>query len=57
MCRDKSIRDGHVEFTGKLKSDDDLEHGKAARLCVINMLAALKDYLKDLDRVKNIVKL
>lgn len=52
------IRDGRVKYTGKLKSDDDLEHGKAAaRLCVINMLAALKDYLKDLDRVKNIVKL
>lgn len=30
---------------------------EAAQRCIINLLAALKDYLGDLDRVKNIVKI
>ena len=30
---------------------------EAARRCIINLMAALKDYLGDLDKVKNITKI
>lgn len=50
--------EGKPKYTGKLMSDDDLEYGQAAaRLCITNMLAALKFYLGDLDKVANIIKL
>lgn len=50
--------EGKLEISGKVGDTVDLEQAqKAARRCIINLLAALKDYLGDLDRVKNIVKL
>lgn len=50
--------DGSLAYTGKLGDQLTLEQGQeCARLCIINMLSALKYHLKDLDRVKNVVKL
>ena len=50
--------DGKVLFTGKVGGERTLEEGKeAARVCAINILAALRAHLGDLDRIKRIVKL
>ncbi|MGE5614558.1 MAG: RidA family protein [Bacillota bacterium] len=50
--------DGKLIFEGKVGKDITLEQGKlCARQCIINALAALKDYLGDLDRIKRIVKI
>lgn len=52
------MKAGKPVYTGKVGSQHSIEYGKeAARLCVVNMLAALKDYLGDLDKVKSVVKL
>ncbi|MBB5182992.1 RidA family protein [Catenisphaera adipataccumulans] len=49
--------DGSLLYEGKLGSELTLEQGQeCARLCIVNMLAAVKFYLGDLDRVKNVVK-
>lgn len=45
-------------YTGKVGRELSLEQGQeAARLCIINMLAAVKACIGDLDAVKNVVKL
>lgn len=50
--------EGKLAYTGKVGNKVTLEQAReAARLCVINLLAVLKAYLGDLDRVKSIVKL
>ena len=50
--------DGKVFYTGKIGEERDLEYGeKAAKVCIINMLAALKNHLGDLDKIKNVTKL
>lgn len=50
--------DGKLEFSGKVGDVVSLEQAQdAARRCIINLLAALKDYLGDLDKVKNITKI
>jgi enamine deaminase RidA (YjgF/YER057c/UK114 family) len=52
------MKDGKPIYTGKVGSERSIEYAQeAARLCVINMLAALREYLGDLDRVADIVKL
>lgn len=44
-------------YTGKLGAELTVEQGyAAARLCGINLLAAVREYLGDLDRVECIVK-
>ena len=49
---------GEWAYAGKVGEERTLEEGQqAARVCIINMLAAVKDYLGDLDKVKNVVKL
>ena len=49
---------GKLEVSGKVGDTVSMEQAQeAARRCIINLLAALKDYLGDLDRVKNIVKI
>ena len=51
-------RDGVPVYTGKLGSQRDLEYGQeAARLCAINLLAALRAYLGDLDHIHSFAKL
>ena len=47
-----------TEYKGKLGDSISLEEGyDAARLTAINLIARLKGYLEDLDRVNQIVKL
>lgn len=48
---------GTHAYTGKVGAEVSLEEAEeCARICIINMMAAVKDYLGDLDKVKNIVK-
>lgn len=50
--------DGKVKYSGKVGSERDIVKGQeAARLCILNMLAAVKSLIGDLDKVKQIVKL
>lgn len=52
------LRNGQLAYTGKLGKELSLAEGEeAARICIINMLSALKGYLNDLDKIKNVVKL
>ena len=50
--------DDRLVYTGKAGAKRTLEEAQeAARICVINGLAALRAHLGDLDRIKRIVKL
>jgi enamine deaminase RidA (YjgF/YER057c/UK114 family) len=50
--------DGKVIFTGKVGTERSMEYAQeAARLCIINMLAAVKSYVGDLDLITNVLKL
>lgn len=45
-------------YTGKVGKERTLEDGQAAaKICAVNILAALKAQIGDLDKIKNIVKL
>lgn len=49
--------EGKAVYTGKVGTDLDVETAyKAARLCGLNMLATIKDYIGELDRVNYVVK-
>ena len=49
---------GVPKYTGKVGGERDIAYGQeAARLCILNMLAALKDYLGDLDKIKQVVRI
>ena len=49
--------EGKAVYTGKVGTDLDVETAyKAARLCGLNMLATIKDYIGELDRVDYVVK-
>jgi enamine deaminase RidA (YjgF/YER057c/UK114 family) len=52
------LKDGKIEYQGKLGQDYTVEQGAAAaRICAINVVAQLKDAVGgDLDRIKRIVK-
>lgn len=50
--------DGKPVYTGKVGSEVSVEDAyKAARLCGINMLATIKDYIGELDRIDYFVKI
>lgn len=50
--------DGVLKYPGHVGEDVTLEQAQeAARICIINMLAAVRYYLGDLDKVKTVVKL
>ncbi|MGH1328764.1 MULTISPECIES: RidA family protein [Bacillus] len=50
--------DGTPAYTGKVGGERTLEEAQeAARICIINTLAAVKEYIGDLDRIVNVVKL
>ncbi len=50
--------DGVMKYQGHVGDEVSLEEAQeAAKTCVINMLAAVRYYLGDLDKVKNVVKL
>ena len=52
------IREGLVEFTGKVGREVDLVRAEqAAQLCVINALVALKAELGSLGRIRRVVRL
>jgi enamine deaminase RidA (YjgF/YER057c/UK114 family) len=52
------FREGTLAFQGKLGRELTLEQGtQAARLCLINALAIIKQELGTLDRVRRIVRL
>lgn len=49
--------EGNPVYVGKVGTDLSLEEGyQAARLCGLNMLATIKEYIGDLDRVDHFVK-
>jgi enamine deaminase RidA (YjgF/YER057c/UK114 family) len=51
-------RNGDQIVTGKLGAEVDLERGReAARLCILQALACLRQHLGSLDRVERILKL
>lgn len=50
--------DGKLKYTGKVGQERTIEDAEdAARICIINILAAVKGHVGDLDRVANVVKL
>ena len=52
------IEDGKVIYTGKVGKDLNEERArKAAELCLINCLSAVKSILGNLDKISNIIKL
>ena len=49
--------EGNAVYTGKVGGEVDVDIAyQAARLCGINMLATIKDYIGELDRVEYVVK-
>jgi len=51
------VKDGSLEYTGKI-NEDNIDAGKAsAKLCAINIIAQLKRELGDLERIEKIVRL
>jgi enamine deaminase RidA (YjgF/YER057c/UK114 family) len=51
-------RGGKAVYAGKMGADQDLQGGQsAARLCILNALSVLHQYLSDLNRIKNVVKI
>lgn len=51
-------KEGNPVYVGKVGTDLDMETAyKAARLCGLNMLATIKDYIGELDRVDYFVKI
>lgn len=52
------VKGGQMQFSGKVGAQRTLEEAQdAARLCAINIVAAVKGFLGDLDKVKSIVKI
>ena len=52
------FKDGKPTFIGKLGRELDVEQGKeSAQLVALNMLATIKDFIGELDRVEKVVKL
>lgn len=50
------IINGEQKFAGRVGEDVTMEEGyEAARLCCVNLLAQLKKYIGDLDRVRRVV--
>lgn len=50
--------DGKLKYTGKVGKERTLEEAQdAAKICIINLLAAVKDYIGDLDKIVNVIKL
>jgi enamine deaminase RidA (YjgF/YER057c/UK114 family) len=52
------VENGRIKYKGKVGRDVTVEDGRrAARLCMINCLAAARGILGDLDRIERVVKL
>ena len=51
------IKDGAIQYTGKVPNDLTIEEAqKAAKLCIINALAQIRDKLGNLDKISKIVR-
>lgn len=49
---------GKPVYTGKVGGDRDMEYAKeAARLCIINMLGNIKDFIGDLDKIQEVIRI
>lgn len=49
---------GELKYKGKLEKDLVIEDGKkAAEICALNCLAAIKGIIKNLDKIEQVVKL
>lgn len=52
------MKEGKPIYTGKVGKERSIEYAKeAARMCIMNLLAAVKDKYRDLDVIKDIVKI
>lgn len=52
------MKEGKPIYTGKVGKERSIEYAKeAARMCIMNLLAAVKDKYKDLDVIKEVVKI
>lgn len=52
------MKEGKPIYTGKVGKERSIEYAKeAARMCIMNLLAAIKDKYKDLDVIKDVVKI
>jgi len=52
------MREGKPVYTGKVGTERSIKYGQEAdRMCIVNMLAAVREYLGNLDRIVNIIKL
>ena len=52
------IYEGKIKFKGSVPNQQSLESAQeAAKLCIINALAQLKNQLQDLNKIKKIVKI
>ena len=52
------LRDGTLSMAGKLGKEVSVEQGyEAARICVLNALAVIRQQLGTLDRVKQVVRM
>lgn len=49
---------GEVKYSGKMGNEHDISFGQdAARLCILNMLSAVRKFIGDLDKVRQVVRL
>ena len=52
------IENGELKYSGKIGADLSVEEGqKAAEICALNGLSAIKSVIKDLDKIEQILKL
>jgi enamine deaminase RidA (YjgF/YER057c/UK114 family) len=52
------VRDGTLVMAGKLGQDVSIEQGyEAAKICVLNALAVIREQVGTLDRVKQVVRM
>ena len=52
------VKDGKVEFSGKVPDEQSIENAKeAAKLCIINGLAQLNTYFGTLENIKKIIRI
>ena len=51
------LKNGVVEFTGKVSDENITKAQESARLCAVNILAQVKSHISDLDRVEKFISL
>jgi len=57
FCSEGPSKEGRFIYTGKLGAEKTIQEGyKAARICALNCLAAIKDLIGSLDKIEEIVQ-